>query len=195
MSISVTIAILAGGQSRRMGTDKSFVNLRGKPLISHVLERVSILSLPTMLIANQQEPYRFLGLPIFGDIIIGKGSLGGLYTALFHSSTSHTLCVACDMPCLNPSLISYLIDQCQDYDAIVPRIDNLPQSFHAIYRKTCLPIVAKQVEQGHLKVRDLYPLLNSHFVDEEELRTVDPLLKSFINVNTPEALERTLGCV
>ena len=195
MATTVTIAILAGGQSTRMGRDKSFANLRGKPLISHVLERVTNLSLPIILIANHQEPYKFLGLPIFGDIVVGKGSLGGLYTAIFHSSTSHTLYVACDMPCLNPSLLRYLIAQSQDYDAVVPRIDELPQAFHAIYRKSCLPLVEKQVQQGNLKVRDLYSKMNTRFVDKGELQLFDPLLKSLINVNTPEALEELENCV
>lgn len=188
MSTSVTVAILAGGQSRRMGTDKSFVNLWGKPLISHVIDRVSVLALPTIVITNSPESYQSFGLPIFSDIIVGKGSLGGLYTALFHSRTSHTLCVACDMPCLNPALLSYLINLCQDYDAVVPRIDDLPQTFHTVYNKTCLPLVAQRVAAGQLRVRDLFVTLNSRFVEEKELRMLDPTLNSFINVNTPDAL-------
>lgn len=188
MSIPVTIAVLAGGQSKRMGTDKSFVNFRGQPLISHVLEKVSQLSLPIILIANHQELYRSLGFPIFSDVMPGNASLGGLYTAIFHSSTSHTLCVACDMPCLNPALLRYLIDQGQDYEAVVPRIDDLPQAFHAVYRRSCLPLVEKQVQQGHLKVRDLFPMMNCRYVDMDEIKRFDPLLSSFTNVNTPEAL-------
>lgn len=188
MSISVTIAVLAGDQSKRMGTDKSLVSFRGQPLISHVLEKVSQLSLPIILIANHHEPYRSLGFPIFSDVRPGKGSLGGLYTALFHSSTPHTLCVACDMPCLNPSLLRYLIDQCQDYDAVIPRIDNLPQAFHAVYRRSCLSLVEKRVQQGHLKLRDLFPMMNCRYVDTDEIKRFDPLLSSFTNVNTPEAL-------
>lgn len=193
MNIPVTIAILAGGQSTRMGADKSFVPFRGKPLISHVLEKVSQLSLPIMLIANNRKLYETFGLPIFGDLQVGKGSLGGLYTALHYSSTSHIICVACDMPCLNPALLRYLIDQRQDFDAVVPQIGEHPQALHAVYRKTCLPLVAKQVEQGHLKIREFFSLVNCRFVDEQELQTVDPLLASFININTPEALRQLEG--
>ena len=183
-----TIAILAGGQSRRMGTDKSFVQLGDKPLIAHVVERVSALALATIVIANDQDPYRFLDLPIFSDLVPGKGSLGGLYTALYHSATTHTLCVACDMPCLNPALLRYLIEQSQDYDAVIPRLDSQPQPLHALYHKTCLPLIAQQVANDQLRVREFFPLINARYVDEDELRAVDPRLASFINVNTPEAL-------
>ncbi len=123
------IAVLAGGKSRRMGTDKSFVLLNGKPLLQHVIERVSELQLPIMLIANEIEKYAGFGLPIFSDIIPNVGSLGGVYTALQQTSAEHTrtLCVACDMPFLNPTLLRYLIDQSLEYDVVVPFIDGTAQ--------------------------------------------------------------------
>lgn len=177
-----------------MGTDKSFVNIHGKSLIAHVMDQVRVLSLPIILIANHQERYKFLGVPVFGDLVSGKGSLGGLYTALFHSSTSHLLCVACDMPCLNPSLLCYLIDQVKHYDAVIPRVDNLPQAFHAIYRKSCLPPIERQINQGNFKVRDLFPMIDIRYIDNDELQPFDPLFRSFTNINTPEALIEYLGC-
>jgi molybdopterin-guanine dinucleotide biosynthesis protein A len=68
-----------------MGTDKSFVELDGKPLIQHVLERALQLGLTTILVANQPERYQELGLPVFSDLLLGYGSLGGLYSALHYA--------------------------------------------------------------------------------------------------------------
>lgn len=62
----VSVAILAGGQSRRMGTNKSFVPLAGKPLIQHVIERLTPLRLPMMLITNTPEQYTAFNLPMYG---------------------------------------------------------------------------------------------------------------------------------
>ncbi|MBK8019922.1 MAG: NTP transferase domain-containing protein [Chloroflexi bacterium] len=63
--VNVTVAIMAGGKSSRMGTDKSFVPILGKPLIEHILERVGDLGQQeTVLITNRPDDYAALGLPI-----------------------------------------------------------------------------------------------------------------------------------
>ncbi len=188
MTEDVSIAILAGGQSSRMGRDKSFVELMGKPLIAHVIERVRQLSLPMMIIANQPESYQAFGLPVFTDVLPNRSSLAGLYSAIYHSPSDYTLCVACDMPFLNPALLTYMIGLSTGYDAIVPIIGDHPQGLHAIYRKACLAPMLQHLEQNHLRIRDLYVLINTCRVDEDTLRQHDSNLDSFINVNTPEAL-------
>ena len=187
--MAAQIAILAGGQSRRMGTDKSFVRLNEKPLLQHVIERVSALQLPLVLIANDPAKYADFGLPVITDVLPNAGSLGGIYTAVQHGDAEYTLCVACDMPFLNPMLLDHMISVSTGYDAVVPIIGEHPQGLHAIYRKTCLAPMLKEVENNHLKIRDFYMLVNTHRIGETSLRQYDQQLKSFVNVNTPEALE------
>jgi molybdopterin-guanine dinucleotide biosynthesis protein A len=189
MNELVSIAILAGGQSTRMGRDKSFVELQGKPLIAHVIERVAELSLPITIIANRPEAYQIFGLPVFTDVLPNHSSLGGLYSAIYHSQTEYILCVACDMPFLNPMLLDHMISISTGYDAVVPIIGEHPQGLHAIYRKTCLAPMIQEVENNRLKIRDFYTLVNTHWIGETTLRQYDQQLKSFVNVNTPEALE------
>ncbi|MFQ3568760.1 MAG: molybdenum cofactor guanylyltransferase, partial [Aggregatilineales bacterium] len=110
-----TLAIVAGGKSTRMGRDKSFVPLNGRPLIEHVLERTRDLGqAETILIVNQPALYAHLGLPMFADLLPDKGSLGGIYTAIHHSGTPYTLCVACDMPFLNARLLRYQVSLAPD---------------------------------------------------------------------------------
>ncbi len=188
MNEDVTVAILAGGQSTRMGRDKSFVELTGKPLIARVIEEVNSLALPIIIIANQPETYQVLGLPVFTDVLPDRSSLAGLYSAVYHSPTDYTLCVACDMPFLNPPLLDHLLSLRTGYDAVVPMIGGHPQGLHALYRKTCLPVMLKRLEKKHLRIRDLVSLLNTCWVDEDTLRNYDPHLDSFINVNNAETL-------
>ena len=189
MNDPMSVAILAGGQSSRMGRDKSFVELAGKPLIAHVIERISQLGLPISIITNTPEDYRVYDLPVFTDVLPNRSSLGGLYSAIYHSPSEYTLCVACDMPFLNPKLLGYLISLCTEYDAIVPIIGDHPQGLHAIYRKTCLAPMLQQIEKNRLKIRDLYAEINTQWVDENTLRQYDSHLKSFVNVNTPDVLK------
>jgi molybdopterin-guanine dinucleotide biosynthesis protein A len=188
MNKRVTVAILAGGQSRRMGTDKSFVLLNGKPLLQHVIERVSELNLPIMLIANETEKYRGFGLPVVSDVMANAGSLGGVYTAVQHGGVDRTLCVACDMPFLNPALLRYLLDQSSDADAVVPMVEGTAHALHAVYSQTCLSVMQAQIMHGDLAIRRLFPQVDTRFVGEDILRLLDPNLQSLVNVNTPHEL-------
>jgi molybdenum cofactor guanylyltransferase len=181
----VTVAILAGGQSRRMGTDKSFILLDGKPLIQRVIDYVSQLEVPLILIANDVESYQQFGLPVYPDVIPGTGSLGGLYTALTHSRTDYALCLACDMPQVNSALLQYLIASTGDYDVVVPLVNNIAQSLHAIYHRRCLPVMHTHIQQRKLKISGIFEVLNVRFVGEEELSRFDPAGVSFVNLNTP----------
>lgn len=65
---NLTTVIMAGGKSSRMGTDKSFVPLLGKPMVEHVLDCVSGLGQETILITNKPSQYAYLDLPMFEDI-------------------------------------------------------------------------------------------------------------------------------
>jgi molybdenum cofactor guanylyltransferase len=184
------VAVLAGGQSRRMGTDKSFLLLDGKPLIQRVIDRASHLKMPLILIANDVERYQQFDVPVYPDIISGAGSLGGLYTALTHSQTEYTLCVACDMPQIKPALLQYLITLKDSYDAVVPRVNGVAQSLHAIYHQRCLPMMYEHIQQGKLKISKVINELNTRFVDDAELRQIDPDITSFMNLNTQVDLEQ-----
>ncbi len=181
-----TIAILAGGSSSRMGTDKSFLTLDGKPLFECVLDRVSELGVPLIVIANQPDRYAAYGLPIYTDIIPDCGSLGGLYSAINYSPTSRILCVACDMPFLNVPLLRHLIEISRDYDVVVPHIAGMAEGLHAVYNKTCLVAIRTQLDSAQFKVSGFYSQLCVRFVDENECRRFNPDLGSFTNLNRPQ---------
>lgn len=190
MRNDVTVAILAGGLSRRMGTNKSFLSLDGKPLIQHVIERVSALHLPVILITNTPEQYACFELPMYSDVYPQCGSLGGLYTALHYSFTDYTLCVACDMPFLNVDLLRYMLDLRSGVDAAVPYIAGNYESLHAIYHQFCLPVMRDQLEQGQLRISDLYARLHVRLVTATEVECFEPDHHSFANLNTPDDVAR-----
>lgn len=84
--LSLGIAILAGGLSRRMGVGKAWVLLDGKPLISHVIARMRTLA-PTEIFVITPDPMRCAGLGVQActDIFPGKGPLGGLHYRAEHT--------------------------------------------------------------------------------------------------------------
>lgn len=187
----LTVAISAGGKSSRMGTDKSFVTIGGKTIIERIIERTKDLGqTETLLISNQPEKYERFGLKMFPDVYPDKGSLGGIYTAIYHSSTAYTLVIACDMPFVSTPLLQYMGTCIADHDIVVPRVDNYPEGLHAIYSKRCLAAIKPRLEANQLKVIGFYADLNVRYIDEAEYKDFDPQGLAFMNVNTPEELEQ-----
>lgn len=185
-----TVAINAGGKSSRMGVDKSFVPLLGKPMIEHVIARVADLGQrETILVTNKPDLYAHLGLPMFEDALPDKGSLGGIYTALLNSASEYTLCVACDMPFLNPDLLRHMIGLITpDVDVIVPRVDGYPEGMHAVYRRRCAEPIRRKLDADRLKIIGFYDEVRVRTLDEDEWRPLDPRGLSFRNINTPDEL-------
>ena len=185
---AVSIAILAGGQSLRMRTNKSFVTFKGKPIFDHVVARVTPLNLPITLITNSPEAYANYALPMIADVLTDQGALGGLYTAILSSETEYVLCVACDMPLLNSALLQSLVERRGGWDAIVPRVGGFPEALHAVYGKSCLDAIQANLLRGELKASGFYDQVKTLYVEEAEIRQYDPDLHSFMNVNTPDDL-------
>jgi molybdopterin-guanine dinucleotide biosynthesis protein A len=162
-------------------------------MIERVIERSAALGQSrTILITNQPAAYESLGLPMFGDVIADKGSLGGIYTALMQSQTTYTLVLACDMPFVSPELLrlmhSFTIND--EYDVVVPRVDGYPQGLHAIYGAACREPIRDQLEANRLKVIGFYDSVRVKYLDEADYHSCDQQHNALMNVNTPQELER-----
>lgn len=184
----LTVAIQAGGKSSRMGTDKSFVPFRGRPMIATVIDAVAGLGDELILITNKPDEYAHLGLPMFGDLYPETGPLGGIYTAVYHATHPHVLTVACDMPWLNRPLLEYIVSLRETADVVVPRWDKFPEPLHAVYSKACLEPIKEKLDAQMYKITVFYGRVSLRFVSREEIEQFDPEGRSFVNVNTPEEL-------
>lgn len=190
MANGVTVAVMAGGKSTRMGRDKSFVPFDGRPLIEVVLAAVRDLGDELLLITNNPDAYAHLSLPMVGDIFPDHGPLGGIYTAVATARQPHTLIVACDMPWLNRDLLAYQLSLRHEADVVVPRWRRFPEPLHAVYSKACLPAIAAKLRQKQLKIAGFFDEVAVRFVKREEIARFDKDGRSFANVNTPEELAR-----
>ena len=164
----------------------------GRPLIQQVLTRLDSLAEETILTTNHLEGYRFLGLPLFPDVIPDRGALGGLYTALVAAAHPLVAVVACDMPFASAKLFAacrdlLLADPC--IDAVIPSTDEGLEPLHAVYRKaTCLPAVKAAIEADQWKLISWHREVNVHVLTPEEVAPLDPEGMAFSNINTPEEL-------
>ena len=195
----LSAAILAGGQSARMGTDKARLRLRpdGPTLIELVLAAVRTVADDVTIIAND-ERLAGLNLPIIPDNFPNTGALGGIEAAVAHARHDHCLVVACDMPFLSPPLLRALAAVPRDYDVLAPRLtvganrqgqsDGVYETLHAIYGKGALPAIRVQLAEGRYRVIGFFPQVRVRAFPEERVHALDPVLRSFFNANTPTRL-------
>ena len=178
-----------------MGRDKALVELDGRPMLQHVLERVSDLGqAQTLLVSNDPEAHARFGLAMARDSLPG-GALGGIYTALLHSRYEHTLVVACDMPFVSPALLRHMLAlrADSDFDVIVPRVEGYPQGLHAVYGQGCVAPIRASIEAGRLRVIGYFGQVQARYLDEAEWQPLDPDGRALRNVNTPEELAEAQG--
>lgn len=184
----ISTIILAGGQSRRLGLDKSLLEIEGQPLIVRTVQTLVDLSDDLIVVTNEPERYESLALEVrfVPDERRGMGSLMGIYSGLKVARHAHALAVACDMPFLNLPLLRYMVSLAEGNNVVIPRVDGLVEPLHCIYGKECLPFMARLLDQGRRKIIDFYAQVRVRYVEEQELAMFDPQGLSFVNVNTPE---------
>jgi len=186
---AITGVILAGGQSSRMGQNKALMSLGGKRLVDRVVEVMREVFRDLLMVTNTPEVYADLGLPMVRDIWPEKGSLGGVYSAIYHVTTPYCLVVACDMPFLNAAVIRYLITQIANYDVVIPDVLDELQTLHAIYSKACLQPIERRLAAHRLRIVGFFPDVRVRTVTASELQPYDPELLAFQNLNTPEEFQ------
>lgn len=184
----VHIAILAGGQSRRMGHNKALLQLHGQPLIEHVLSAARPLALPTFVVGDPTT-YPHLKLPVHPDLYPDLGPIGGLYTAL-EKAAGPVLLLACDLPFLTPEFLRYILSRRGNHQAIVPRTKEGTQPLCALYELSCLTAIETAIAAKQLSMRRLLSALNVDEIEQATWRAYDKRNLLFANLNTPEEFER-----
>lgn len=194
----LTLIVNAGGQSRRMGQPKALLPTPGGvPLLVHVVQRLAPLAAAhTVIVANDPAIAALAGLPpgtvCLVDAYPDTGTLGGIATGL-GAAPGWAAVVACDLPFVQATIFAHLcaIAAAQEeggdrWDAVVPMVGGYEEPLHALYHARCLPAIVARLAAGARRVISFMPDVRTRYVDEAELRAIDPQLSSFANVNTPE---------
>jgi molybdopterin-guanine dinucleotide biosynthesis protein A len=185
--------ILVGGEAKRAGgQEKYFFSYDGKTFIEHILGALREVVDEIVLAAKdpaQCERFSHLdGVKCVSDIRKGIGPMGGLHAGVLEVRGDLVVVVACDMPCINPQVIEHLFSFMDDYDAVIPLWKpGMIEPLHAIYRRSALLAYLEQPE--HDSLHEMVGSMRVRFVGIDELRRLDPDLKTFTNVNKLEELE------
>ena len=190
--MTVSAAIMAGGQSKRMGQDKAWIELDGEPLIKRVADVLGELADEVIVVANDPR-YESLGLRVVRDRWPQGGALGGIATGIGAATHDTVLVAACDMPFLSVDVWRVLLGHAGEGDVVIPKIGGEYETMHALYTKACVPQMARAIAENRLRVISFFDQVRVLAIEEPELRAADPTLRSFTNVNTPEELASALS--
>ena len=190
MSTGPSGIVLAGGDGRRLGRDKARLEFNGRPLLDIVVQRLTGICDEVIVACGASERQRLAGSQIraVADRLPGRGPLAGLQAGLAAAISPHVLVVACDMPFLNTTLLSYMVDLSSGYDAVVPVMKGRQHPLHAVYDRQVLPAVDLTLGGDERSMRALLGRLRVREVTEADVRALDAGALSLFNINTPADL-------
>jgi molybdopterin-guanine dinucleotide biosynthesis protein A len=182
--------ILAGGASRRMGTDKSQLLIERQTFADRIAETLSQIAESVALVGGQASS----SLSMVADVYPQWGALGGLHAALSACKSEWAIVVACDLPFVTAELFSFLAERRLDHDAVVPvQQDSRPQPLAALYRvDPCLQRATELIKAGRRRPLDLLDAVNTRWVEFVELTNVVQAERFFVNINTPSDYDEAI---
>ncbi len=171
---------------------KAFIEIDGEVIIKRNLDQMKDLFRENLIITNQPGTYAFLGAPLLGDIYNTRGPMTGIVTALFNSFNPWIFVSACDMPFLSTPLIKYMASLRDGCDAVVPVITGKQEPLCALYSKHLFSSMERALLDGKKSLRDFLNGKRVKYIKSSTIKTMDPGGLSFINLNTPQDIQRYL---
>lgn len=190
--------ILAGGKNTRYPEIKSFLKIGNTTIIEKTLDLFKSIFDEVFISTNTPEIYFRFQVPLLGDITNSKGPMSGIYTSLVNISNDCLFVVACDMPFLKDSVISFICKKHKEaskdllVDATIPIFNGRPQPLMGIYCKSVISHIEDSILKEKTSMKRFLEEINANYIDEKELKNIDPEGKSFININTPEDYEKVM---
>jgi len=191
----VAAIVLAGGGSRRMGSDKSVLPWHGSTLLRRVTGILQRVADPVVVVAAPgHAPDPAPDVELAFDSVPGRGPLEGIAAGLraVGDRRPAAFVAAVDMPFLHPAFAERLAALLGDAEVALPEANGHRHPTAAVYRTGVLPVLEQLLEAGSLEPANLFARVSVRIVEPQEL--AEP--GSLENLNTPEdyraALERPL---
>jgi molybdenum cofactor guanylyltransferase len=189
--------VLAGGRSSRMGKPKALIDFGGVALLTRVVselkhrfDEIVIVAAP---VSEEFPRIEIPGLKLVHDETPFAGPLDALRRGLDALDQEIAFACSCDLPLLNAEVAARLVAMLDDFDAVIPEVGGKFQPLHAVYRKRCASATEALAARGEKRLSAIVDAVNAKRIGEGELRKIDPELRSFFNVNTPEEYRKALS--
>ncbi|GAC1438161.1 MAG: hypothetical protein NVSMB65_12480 [Chloroflexota bacterium] len=201
----ISAVVVAGGRGQRLGRDKALLCLAdGTPLLRVVAERLALVAAEVIIAAGSPDRCAYLQSLHRWDAGgryavrwqpddpagMSRGPLGGLHAGLRAAQGTAVLAVGCDMPYLDPAVLRAMLGRFSHHDIVLPSAGGHLQPLHALYRRdSCLPVVRRHLEAGHLALREVCRAPDlAVAVIGAPLFGVDPARAPWRGVNTPDEM-------
>ncbi len=184
--------ILAGGENRRMGANKAFLEHGGRLFLWSLIAALNPLFRDIIVVSR--EPERYAGFPVHlvRDLYAIRGPLNGIISGLCRATDRYNFCVACDMPLVRTGQVQYLMQAAQGWEGAVPVLPDpsptgasMVEPLHAVYDRRSLPVMKRHLLEGRRNLQQIIRSLNVRYVTAAELSGVDGGMTGLSNINTP----------
>jgi molybdopterin-guanine dinucleotide biosynthesis protein A len=185
--MKITAIILAGGQSRRMGTDKALMQYLGKPLIRYSIDLALCFTEKIIISTNINEISSF-GFPVVNDKYPLKAPLAGIHAGLLYSNTDWNLVLTCDMPNVSVQLINYLLSMVDEgSELVLPGHHGYVEPLCGFYHRNLIPFIESNFKKSRLSPLDLLESETHRIIQMEGVFSED-LSFLFKNINEKKDL-------
>ena len=195
---SAAAIVLCGGRSRRMGRDKAALPFGSGSLAAHVIRRLPETIDEVWIVAREGQELP-ADLPahvsVARDTAEGLGPLAGIAAGLRAISSARAFVTGCDSPHLDPALVAHVLAIGEGRRLTIPRVDGHLVPTCAVYARSLLETAESLLAEKRLRPVFLLEALDPdevRIVSEDELREVDPDLRSLVDCDTPEAYREAL---
>jgi molybdopterin-guanine dinucleotide biosynthesis protein A len=201
--LSASSIILAGGQSRRMGRPKAALMFGQRTLLERLITELRNGFDDILIIAAPPESEAFpiehllrtapSSVRLLRDLRPYEGAAVALARGLAAAANDVAFICSCDLPLLRFTVARALCEMLNGYEAVIPDIGSKAQPLCAVYRRSAAPVIEMQLAYGERRLTRIAGALEAYHPGELQLREIDPDLRSFMNVNTPEDYTRAMA--
>lgn len=188
--LPLSVVILAGGRGERLGGDKAGLQLAGQTLLQRVLANLSSLSDDLIVVLRADQTLEVGGARAVVDVAPDVGVLAGMIAGLEAARHEWAVIVACDMPFISTTLVRLMFAQREGHAVVVPHVEAGYEPLHALYHRSCVPAMWQALRAGRRRPISFYPANGVRIITPAEIAPIDPLGRSFYNINTPQELSQ-----
>ncbi len=185
----ISVYILAGGKSSRMGSDKGLLPLGDKKIVQHVIQALIPLS-ENIFIVTSNKAYETFGLELVPDVFHNIGPAGGIHAALKHCKTQTLFICSCDTPFISAEAARFLINESQEHQITVPVIETKLEPLFGVYNTNILNRWEEAIAGNTYKLQNLFTLFNTRELSVDKNPVFSKHL--FTNINTVADLDKAL---
>ncbi len=181
----ISVGILSGGLSSRMGQDKALIKIGNERIIDRLKSELNCFG-EVIISAGRKDSYDDMGLPVVYDENTGIGPIEGIRQVVMASANDYVFVCAADMPFVTKELVRYMAGYiCSDYDCYVIEDDEHIHPLCAIYSKSVLPVIEELIREGRYRLREILNRVRTKYI------SLEPTVfnkKTVKNINTREEL-------